>query len=580
MGARTEPTLHFFSVLVNEAYGALAPISIKGTKLYDIEGNQFFAKGVIYAPSDVTNMLDVLLDSSQCDIDAGLMKTLGVNAIRVYTVDGSQNHDACMRSFESQGIYVWIDLQNPLHSINRNEPEWTIDLYNNWTATVDAFSKYANSLFFSIGNEVINGDGSIISAPVIKAATRDIKAYQTARGYRMIPISYAASDSPETRGYTGEYLTCGDTASCIDVYGMNVYSWCGNSSYYVSGFDKLYEQFQPFSTPVLFAETGCNTISPRDFSDVGTMLGPVFQAVFSGAFVYEWAMGQNGYGIVNYTSGKNIGFPQTLDDYNALKTVFSTVTPTGTALADYTPSNTQPACPATDSAGSVPGTAVIPTIANLEVSTVARVTTYTSPYATSSGGSSIAVASGVNTGSTTTPPATSNTVLSTSLQTQDAQSLLSTGAIAGIAVGGVVVGVAAVLGIFYFIWRRRKRTARKAAETKKVSSEGSSSEGGALMAGDSGEGVQTGRAELPAMSAAAVVVPRQELAASNDGHEGYYGADARQAMKRQGPVHEVEDAQVLEMDGVRPAGEIDGRPIVHELDAGQRHSRRFDQQDS
>ncbi|KAK6439604.1 1 3-beta-glucanosyltransferase gel4 [Oleoguttula sp. CCFEE 5521] len=566
-------------LLVSQGSGALAPISINGTKLYDVDGNQFFTKGVIYAPSDVTTMLDVLLDSSQCDIDAGLMKTLGVNAIRVYTVDGSQNHDACMRSFESQDIYVWVDLSTPLHAIDRNTPEWTLDLYTNWTATVDAFSKYDNLLFFSIGNEIINSASSVDTAPIIKAATRDIKAYQSARGYRMIPLSYNAADSLETREYTADYLTCGPLGSCIDVYGMNVYSWCGNSSYYVSGFDKLYEQFQAMSIPVLFAETGCNTISPRDFSDVGTMLGPVFQAVFSGAFVYEWAMATNGYGIVNYTNGEGTGFPQTLDDYNALKTVFSTATPTGTALSDYTPSNTQPACPATDTVWSVPGSAVLPTIANLEVSTVARVTTYTSPLATSSGGSAVTVASAVDTGSTTTPPATSNTVLSTSLQTQDAQSLLSTGAIAGIAVGGVVIGVAAALGIFYFIWRRRKRAVRKAAETEKVSSEGSSSEGGALMGGDPDEGVQMGRAELPAVSAASVV-PRQELAASNDGHEGYYGADARQAMKRQGPVHEAEDAQVLEMDGVRPAGEIDGRPIVHELDAGQRHSSRFGPSDS
>ena len=54
---------------------------------------------------------------SQCQIDAGLMKTLGVNTIHVYNVDGSRSHDGCMQAFDSQGIYVWLELSTPLHSM-------------------------------------------------------------------------------------------------------------------------------------------------------------------------------------------------------------------------------------------------------------------------------------------------------------------------------------------------------------------------------------------------------------------------------------------------------------------------------
>ena len=75
--------------------------------------------------------MDVLVDSDQCQTDAGLMKTLGVNTVRVYTVDATQNHDACMQAFESQGIYVWLDLTTPLHSLIgvsrtlKREAPWT-----------------------------------------------------------------------------------------------------------------------------------------------------------------------------------------------------------------------------------------------------------------------------------------------------------------------------------------------------------------------------------------------------------------------------------------------------------------------
>lgn len=38
------------------------------------------------------------------------MKTLGTNAIRVYHVDSSANHDGCMAAFDKAGIYTLIDL--------------------------------------------------------------------------------------------------------------------------------------------------------------------------------------------------------------------------------------------------------------------------------------------------------------------------------------------------------------------------------------------------------------------------------------------------------------------------------------
>lgn len=38
------------------------------------------------------------------------MKTLGTNAIRIYHVDPSANHDGCMSAFDKAGIYTLIDL--------------------------------------------------------------------------------------------------------------------------------------------------------------------------------------------------------------------------------------------------------------------------------------------------------------------------------------------------------------------------------------------------------------------------------------------------------------------------------------
>lgn len=38
------------------------------------------------------------------------MSKAGINTIYIYTADATQDHDACMRVFADQGIYVWLQL--------------------------------------------------------------------------------------------------------------------------------------------------------------------------------------------------------------------------------------------------------------------------------------------------------------------------------------------------------------------------------------------------------------------------------------------------------------------------------------
>lgn len=40
------------------------------------------------------------------------MQDLGANAIRVYHVDPTGNHDGCMKAFEDAGIYLFVDLDD------------------------------------------------------------------------------------------------------------------------------------------------------------------------------------------------------------------------------------------------------------------------------------------------------------------------------------------------------------------------------------------------------------------------------------------------------------------------------------
>lgn len=91
---------------------------------------------------------------------------------------------------------------------------------------MDAFSSYSNMAGFLIGNEVLNIPGPLtVTAPFIKAATADLKAYRDSKGYRPIPVGYAHADVGGLRPALPEYLACGnDFAQAIDFFALNRYS--------------------------------------------------------------------------------------------------------------------------------------------------------------------------------------------------------------------------------------------------------------------------------------------------------------------------------------------------------------------
>lgn len=62
------------------------------------------------------------------------MQTLGTNAIRVYHVDDSANHDDCMSAFSNAGIYVFLDLDTfdtYILPVN-GQPMWNETMYSRY----------------------------------------------------------------------------------------------------------------------------------------------------------------------------------------------------------------------------------------------------------------------------------------------------------------------------------------------------------------------------------------------------------------------------------------------------------------
>lgn len=199
-------------------------------------------------------MVDPIADATGCQRDIPEFTKLGINAVRVYSVDNSVNHDTCMNALAAAGIYLILDVNSPLYSINRQDPapSYNPTYLQSVFATIDAFANYPNTLAFFSGNEVINETtASTITAPYVKAVTRDMKQYIGNRGYRKIPVGYSAADVTSNRYETAEFMNCGPDDERSDFFAFNDYSWCDPSSYTTSGWDKKVELFSNYSLPIL-----------------------------------------------------------------------------------------------------------------------------------------------------------------------------------------------------------------------------------------------------------------------------------------------------------------------------------------
>lgn len=197
---------------------------------------------------------DPIADSTSCLRDIAQFTKLGINTIRVYAVDNSANHDTCMNALAAAGIYLVLDVNTPLYSINQIAPATSYNsvYLQSVFATVDAFANYSNTLAYLSGNEVINSASNTDAAPYVKATTRDMKQYIGTRGYRTIPVGYAAADVASNQQTLAEYLNCGTDDERTDFYAINDYSWCDPSSFTTSGWDVLVKNYTGYGIPLLY----------------------------------------------------------------------------------------------------------------------------------------------------------------------------------------------------------------------------------------------------------------------------------------------------------------------------------------
>jgi hypothetical protein len=266
--------------------------------------------------------------------DVANFKDLGINTVRIYTIDNSKNHDEGMKMLADAGIYLALDANTPDYSLNRETEKTVHRSYNevylqSVFATVDAFAEYTNTLLFFSGNEVINEPNNTNTAPYIKAVTRDMKQYIANRHSRIIPVGYSAADVASSIEQQALYFDCGGDDERADFFAFNDYSWCDSAdalqTFKGAGWDKKVETFKDFSKPIFLSEHGCIE-DERRWGEVGALYSTQMSAVYSGGLAYEYTVEPNKFGIVDLNNG-NV---ETNEDFDKLKDMYAkTTNPTG-----------------------------------------------------------------------------------------------------------------------------------------------------------------------------------------------------------------------------------------------------------
>jgi 1,3-beta-glucanosyltransferase GAS5 len=304
----------------------LNPLIIKGTKFFDsVTEEEVVIRGVDYYPRPNAghlnqNSLDLFTTqhSSIWKRDVRHLKDLGINAIRLYAVNASENHDEFMCAMEEAGIYVMVALAHdcPTCAVTKEEAPhcYPPELKEQGMAVIREFSRYPNTLAFSAGNEVnhfVPIGRPQWNAPCQKKFIADMRRYIAScsdgnnitgidygvGAMRKIPVglvladtdrrdnamyyncldekrSNATSSNEATTTQQHEALRGGDDDhnnydlegvhefGFAEFYGINTYVDCnGTATTYDEflGLNTLQEDFSSYnySVPVLMTEFGC-----------------------------------------------------------------------------------------------------------------------------------------------------------------------------------------------------------------------------------------------------------------------------------------------------------------------------------
>ncbi|KAF2677041.1 carbohydrate-binding module family 43 protein [Lentithecium fluviatile CBS 122367] len=344
--------------LFSFVHAELDPIVIKGSHFFTkTDGKAFIIRGLTYySPTfgsfSSTQPVDALADGPTCERDLPFFQDLNINVLRIYYINPTLDHSACMKLLSDAGIYVVADVTGAAYDIDAYNPRWHEGLLNSYTQVVDSLASFTNLLALSVGGFMSDED----QLTFVKAATRDVKQHIREKGLREIPIGWVSITWGRTTDTIAEYKEALEFVTCTeeraDFFGLLMVSGrdtepCPRAE----DVDHFARSFQDSTIPVFSSDTGCWVEAQEKDNRTYGYMSEFFKnnatESLSGAIVMTFLpnLTQNqSYGLVN-VGGANGDEIMPMNGFSALSSAMATVKPSFSNAVDYTPTATTPPCP-------------------------------------------------------------------------------------------------------------------------------------------------------------------------------------------------------------------------------------------
>lgn len=313
-------------------------ISVQGRYFVKKDETRFLMKGIAF-PIPIPNNGPEYDPDGWIAVLEQLAALTDVNVVRLYLVDCTVDYTEFLERAAELGIYVIVPLTaSSGHGVlNRNKHApacYPRKLFNYGKKCLDQFSEHPNVIAGTIGNEVMNSLQTWKAGPCIRAYARDLKGYMQSKQSRLLPLMYASQHDSmtaeilpsEAMKITLDYLSCD-----IDVYGINVETWCSSLQKFKVNEDgseadyyTLWKTLRNTSIPIIFSEMGCSRDlfnrdnglprHVRDWAQIPVVLKDMADT-FSGFCAYAYA-GNSLFSMMDgHWNGHDI-LPPTDDFYN------------------------------------------------------------------------------------------------------------------------------------------------------------------------------------------------------------------------------------------------------------------------
>ncbi|KAF2208336.1 glycoside hydrolase family 72 protein, partial [Cercospora zeae-maydis SCOH1-5] len=248
--------------------------------------------------------------------DLDILQELGLNTLLVSHLDPAKDHHEALRLLAEKGFYIVVEIETcgreGSMKYGKNFPpnedvgleEWyTFDAIQRDFRLVDQLADYQNVLGFMVAGDCINRRQVTRFAPVLRAFVRDTKAFLRLRGGRGVPVGISNPCVMDLRWPALKYFTAGSQEERVDFFAPQDYSWCGPSSFKISGWENEIATLERENVcvPMFLAEFGCNARRERIWDEITCLYGKEMLGKYSGGCVYCFEEYGNGYGIVERT---------------------------------------------------------------------------------------------------------------------------------------------------------------------------------------------------------------------------------------------------------------------------------------